>query len=1292
MTRLADWEKRLTPFFNQQLQILAEIPLSEMELDEILDLVRDEISKLTFLTFPKISRVLKEIYPRTFLTMLAHFAAHNDQQGYWNTLAARLGSDLIPASNWRQVFVNLAREFGLHTFTLKDTAHYYVATIRFHGGIPTYSLPDFFERMVKPAVTRTEYRETPPRELLPCLIKKSVFFVGKPVLDFLENSGEMGVSWFEESCQLLRHAEKNFGEVLPRAKVPTLPLYVYQFFEKYNEGVEEDRHHWRRPFLQVAPYEEDTAVVLVLAQQTVPPEFYNQGLVWKISWPGLEQPLFRDCQMKRLGRQYVTEEDYLPVIEMPEMITVSILSAPADQASPSEEIRRWAIPMMPDGLQAKFLAFRENQRHITNPQTLPEKPVYLLMPGNYELEIDGAGQRTATFPAYGGHWKEWKLEGWDLFNTQAISLLKDGVPVGEKIPVAKEVVQPDLVGGHLFYYQENLDEPLYTSSIPCVQFPVRIGLDKYRALQGWTVHISTLSEALPEINKTFSLLSLQRNVEVIGDMAQLPLREVLGEKPAGIYDIKIRGPKGLGSDHRIRLWPQLLIKGLPTAFPKPEDAHKDVQFEVHLQEGAWLNNQSGEVEVEIIEVDGVYLIKAPPEVYSVRLDLKTQTSQEKIVRIPVSIPLARLRWAIAEERAPGSLAFGQEPLHISIGRFDQYKTSALYFEMHGLESMVSKLKLQLVKVGIENRVLESSELTQLSFIHDRLRVPLRKFSTTILIENTLMQFELVYQKDRQSEPIRYPVLTLSPQMGVQDVELHPEGEVSWRLTWNEEKPLEHRRVMLQSLWQPWQPTIEIKIPNDAVGEALITDISLPPAQYAVYFYVLNPWSKPLTEPPQGIEPHLVALRSPEDRLRELAYDGDDHDIHFQSSIESACIYNLLDEKKKRDEAVSVAAKHLRYLKNIKPLIASIKWMQDKDIAPAYKSFLMTNMFHPEIVDTVLSKYRNTDPVLHEYLHMVGAPKSIHLTSARYLLEKIDDPMVISACVNELIRKKDGNLISTIVNLVEEERLEIEDAASYLLKLPDDRMNIIKELDGFSWSPPTEQLIMEYLHQVYEEIGDKSDEAVKSAMLRAAWYEISQERMYQYLDYLLRIQWDPDEIYELMIDRHLAGILGDPYLVKLLEIDPKKSISFLKKADDSFYEYQELLDDFERRFPQASGVVRTGLNIKAPFGDATINRIILQDGTSVQEARIGKIGLVLEVASGKGLDEVRAKIDFEEMQITFLGVESVWRCGCCKSFYHPDQNILQKHHFYEHSGEIRSMSKESPVIPFVEGDIQFVNPE
>jgi hypothetical protein len=613
--------------------------------------------------------------------------------------------------------------------------------------------------------------------------------------------------------------------------------------------------------------------------------------------------------------------------------------------------------------------------------------------------------------------------------------------------------------------------------------------------------------------------------------------------------------------------------------------------------------------------------------------------------------------------------------------------------MHSLEEKLPKLKCQLVEVGNSDQLRMEGKLSPVGFIQDRLRVPLRPFSTTIQEVDDLMQFELVYQHNWNSEPIRYPVLTLSPQLAIQAVSMTPVDETSWRLTWEAEKPLKNRRVMIKSMWQPWQTPIEREIPNEAKGEFILKGISLPASHYEVYFYVMNPWTERLTEPPDGIQPHLVDLCSAEERLDELGQPKVGHEEQFKAAIEKACIYGSLGDSEQRDQAVSEAAKHLRHLKDVKTLVGSIRWMQNKDIRSSFKSFFLKNLFNDQIVKTMLEKYRLNDPDLIEYLHMVSQVESIYLDSARILLAQVDDPVVMSACLKTLVRRNDQELVDIMLAMMEAERLSVDDALTYLLMVDDDIVNILAQFEDpdwaiFEWSHYREPLISKYMGVVFDEIPDKSLPIVKQAMLRAAWFEINQERMHAYLKDLIENDWDG--AYQVLIDRHLAGILDDRYFIALLKLCPEKSIEML--TDETNWwggHHPTIVEYLEEEFPHVIKALHPGLVLKTPFGIARIEKIIGPDGKSLEKAKLTDEHILLTMVEGEGLDEIRVRVDFEEMELTFEGVESIWRCECCQSFIHPDQNRLLAHHKQAHPGQNHIIQKVKTTRFFSRDDIQYL---
>lgn len=742
MPSLEMWESRLKPFFESQLRIIGEIPLSESDLDELAEDVRHFLN--AFSKFNRATEDLTHIYPYAFLTLLAHFAAHNDEAGYWEALQQKIGAPQdLHITRWHQRFVTLAQQHGLKTFTDAEAANYYVATIRFHGGIPAYSLPDLFDRMVRPAVEEKKLREIPPKDALAYLLER-VHFVDRPVLDFLSNSGEMGLAWFEACCKLVKHARQNHGEVLPISLVPELPYYIHAFFEQYNEEQQDHGFRWSRPYLEATPFSEDSPIVLHIPEQGVPMQVANQGLQWSITWPGLESPVVIPCQPKHRREGEFTPEESFTVPTPTTQVTVSIFSG-LQEVSEGSELRRWTISLVPPPDQAPLIAFRENRRHFPNSQTLPAQVLYLLTPGLSALEMDGQPQNLDSFSSFSGDWKSWKLELWDLSDAVSLLLYQDGKELGNIIPVAREIAQPELMGGHLFDYQEYPDQPLYTSEIPCISIPITANVTEYEALNGWKMHVASLGEAAPMIDKQVTMLDFQDHCLFEGSRASFPLQALLGDKPAGIYDIKVSGPRGLKSEYRLRLWPKLLLQNYSKELPTPIESRQPVKFSIHLQDAAWVENQPGADPIEITQDTNRFSIVASPETRRVQLDLVTPTVAGGQVRVPVSIPVVRLRWSVAEENSP--VKFAQQVVHISKERFAQHASSAIHVELHGLSTMMGHLSCQLVEIDNEGNLLQLADFSRTGFTTDWLRVSLLQFDDTIQASNTQVQFQLVYQKD-----------------------------------------------------------------------------------------------------------------------------------------------------------------------------------------------------------------------------------------------------------------------------------------------------------------------------------------------------------------------------------------------------------------------------------------------------------------------------------------------------------------------------------------------------------------
>jgi hypothetical protein len=212
MTALDTWEKRLTPYFTTKLRLIAEIPLVYEDVQAMGEAIKEclQHNPITHAT-----SILTTHYPLTFITYMSGFAAYNTEQNFWQAFSDSLCVDKQALYNqkWHRSFVQLAKNRGLKAFGFSEDPTPYVTSIRFQGGIPTYSLPDYFEKMVLPALQRSALRELPAKDALAYLLEHT-YFVDSPVFDFLRNSGDLGVEFFASSCKLAKHALEHHGEII----------------------------------------------------------------------------------------------------------------------------------------------------------------------------------------------------------------------------------------------------------------------------------------------------------------------------------------------------------------------------------------------------------------------------------------------------------------------------------------------------------------------------------------------------------------------------------------------------------------------------------------------------------------------------------------------------------------------------------------------------------------------------------------------------------------------------------------------------------------------------------------------------------------------------------------------------------------------------------------------------------------------------------------------------------------------------------------------------------------------
>lgn len=1266
MNTIAQWEKRLRPFFNSKLRIIGEIPLSNIDIEEMAQevgsLIRSE--GLTRAT----SKLTTE-YPLTLLTLMSGFAALNTEQNYWQAFADLIGTDKsgLYNSGWHRHYVRLAKNRNLKVFDFQDDPTPYVTSIRFQGGIPTYSLPDYFERMVLPAVERPELREVNHKEALAYLLNHT-YFVDSPVLDFLKNSGDLGLQFFSDSCKLMGQALKNNGEILSSSELD-LPEYVIEAFEHWWEHREDARQHWCKPFIQAAPYSEDTAANLILPQQEIALELAARRLFWQIDYPESGILIERSCPASRSRQSIVTQEDFLQIPQEEHFIEVTISAEDAEDGQISN-LRRWRLPFIPGDDTTPLIAFGSNKALLPIAHQFPADSLYLLIPKDTKLCSDGQARLVEESIPLVGNWQEWKMEYWDLSQAWSVWLERGDHQVGEVIPIQSKVLLPELVEGNPFQYQE-LDDPIYIAEPPSIRVPLGSGPSLKARLGSWKIKIRSLWEAKPSIDQTIHLHDHIEQVKEAEEYGVFSLVNLLGKQAAGIYEIHVFGPRGMDSDFRIRFWPKLTVLGLSSGHDPFGTNEQSSSFILRLQEDALCKAQPGFESVVIHQNLAGWEITTPSEFNRVKLDLVTPSDSGGFVRIPVSIPLPRLRWGLSTENYSGGLTWSRSLLHCSIDQILQAGNSSLHLEMAGLGNLFADLKVRLIEITDSAPLVQEARLLHTDFTPDYLRITLGQFGDTIRRVNSLARFELVYSpKSRDAQEICIPLLLLNRNLDISDVKLHPVDDTAWILAWREEHPLKNRRLMVQAVWQPWQKPWEYKIPDDARGEFLIENVALPPSRYQLYFYILPGYEPPLQESPLGVVPIIIDLCTPEERSSQLKCRGTNANEDFKCMIELAIIQDNLFDKKKRDLYFSEAARYLVHLTNLDLLTKTLKWMEDKDIEQPIKSFFFNKMFYPAIVIAMLDTYNPYDPSLIEYLHFTNKVKNISSESAKLLLTRIEDPLAIDICLKQLISKKDPDVLRIILEMMSEGRLSKRDAMNHLEKDP---IWAIENAANFDSTPFCDALIASLLTKCIQN-GMSFGELLLSIdwIARAIPY-INNEKELAPMLFQLIYERHPRR-FELLFQSFFDKKISADMIVLLVFLDLKEAIVFLRQYE-SIPSFEKLIKEFTDKYPELEGIVTSGSCLITPLGEAIIKNIEHSVNGQMVNARLGQGEIKYRTSIGWGAHRFCLIIDYVTMSLSVEGYKNLWKCGYC-SFLHPEQREVSRHLNEKH----RKQSQKLNFVP------------
>ena len=1267
MATLDEWERRLSPQI-KTIELIGELDLAPEEVQKI----GQSIAALIRSQGPQSAmRSLEQRYPATlaaFLVFQGGNSYHSDEKGdFWPGVCQAVGIPYAPSYTMElgQAFERICDQFRL---THEFSGHRYVSAILGHGGIPARSLPDFFEHLLQPSITRPELAAFSTTDLIQeWLTGSAQYHVDKPILRFLEYGGKVAED-FVERCRQMARAWMEEGE-FPTADELGLPVALVDAYHEWVTQSDLVRSEARsglrlkKPVIALDPWGQ--GVHIVLPEQQIPAAQSLAESWWEVEADG--------------------EIDRIPVdarrvdMDLKTRIAHAILRRPAPEYKVrfyrrAEEadrmLREWVYAGVSDA--HPFLVFDPaTGRLMPQPKCLPAQPLWILCSPDATLQSDPISQFLIReeLPRLPWDWHPWRGYGLDL---QGVSALKLSASHGQAlIPVVEVLAAPtaELVNDEQL---DLLDDPvpIFVGAPPTL----RIYIPKEELAGGrltrWRLELNHEWNADPEHAHRVRLSELDDLIVRRDGCIELSLAHpnFLGPAPVGQYRIRLRGPLGRNADLRFRVAPKLYLTGHEDLYlPEPEKGAPTVLLliETDAQSQIELLEDAPDFRVELLSCDAqarCYQVTVPPDRADAPLRLVRYVPSGRHAYIPLRIPIRRLRWQlILKPEQIAQAAWQSQPSAINLAELEQSPSPCLMLELPVSES--SQVVARLRFLDVNGDAIAELEAPRPTGSRSWRRFDLRSVRDALRESpSPAVQVVLRVEGLPEHDPLTLTVLTLRRSITVERTSINlrqlDDGQYL-DVSWEPEIPLCNRCIRLWSQTRPWTEPLLLPIPDSAQGSHAfpIQADALPAGRYLLEFLVHDPWL-PDTTParPEPTAPHVVTVTigSLEERLDCLEAARRENGDVFSYACESAFLWRALGDIARAEASLQACWQGLD-VASLPQMVALARQFQD---LPTGKAFRI-KLYRTEQIRQVFAAYSNGDlseSVVAEYLAYLPPLAKLAPQAVEALLEA-PDARVRLAAARHLIERGDIAGIRAAFAWEASGRLSRQDLDELLaLNLPLVTDYVTSHL------PPEESL----------RLLQTSDQRDLQLALAAS---------------LARC--DRDEGVLAVARLYERKAISAPQAVAALGINPRFAARCLLEQLPG-KAIEELLDKLLDAHPDAIPVIQAGVWIHCQLGWAQIACIETGDGQRIESLLPDRAdqGVRFTVAFHPGPDAIKALIDPLRKQILLLDVSRVYQCLKCNQYIAVrHEKITGEHDRAKHEGMHPSFRPLESPIPLI-GRLEF----
>lgn len=875
MTAIVAWESSLVEKI-AYVELLGELNLSVEE-------VRDLGQALAQLVERNGSKsaidLLRRRYPASLAVYLVFKGIYSYDSGdYWSAVGAETGLTTDPTH--RQMGQCFERFLLTHHLPMFHDVPglRYVMRILLHGGIPDYSLDDFFTYVLLRMLTHAAPSQADTGDLINEWLYKhaSSVPVDQSIPRFLEHGGNFARDFVTRCFELHAYYEDNHRLPTPEAiGLPPRVLSAYkQWYDQRQQGPAKRQARLRlvRPVLTLDPWGD--GLVLDLPAQILSHDLPLEQGRWTVSKGRAESPIEVFPLYPRWSDAGWETEAYQFALPAPGdyHLTLEI-----NDGKESRALRAWYFHCTMSA--ASLLAFDgASGEFVPVHDTLPATFLWLLLPRKSQMQAPG-GIKREEVAQFTGAWAHFKAEAWDL--SAATSVALDEL----RLPVEPDMTrfQPYLQGSTVTDIEQQPGQPqLFTERLPDLFIPLPPQRDAAIEAERWRITIAGLSADKPQQLLASSVAEVgHRYVQHAGQPClHLPLasQDALHTACRGLFEIALRGPLGRDMTFQVAVVPalQIHIREQDRVRVPCDGNVPSLMFTLTADEDIQLESTHGGTVCQA-HTARHYCIELAGDCS--RADLLLRFNPEQCQGgVPFSIPLPILTWALVE---------GQS----TVIRKSLWQTRTISRPQMWLEQAEAPRLLVGLTTGnqrsapdVASLLVQYSRREQPQELHSRgrsktwLTFDLQEAEDSVRVgRDGAIQFVLeLTTLPGLIQPLRLPLLVLEQTLGLTSLALESVlVDQTWllSLTWQEEIAFNNRHLLLWSLWRPWETALDIPLPDTtrACFECEMPLTNLPPGKYRAEMVLIDPWSgsvpsRPLTATAQSID---LLLGNAEERIAYL---------------------------------------------------------------------------------------------------------------------------------------------------------------------------------------------------------------------------------------------------------------------------------------------------------------------------------------------------------------------------------------------------------------------------------------